>query len=153
MTGPLMVTAALGADGLTPRQTVFATIVVVGLLVTVFELVRRRTMRIEYAWLWIITGFALFVLVFRYNWLLALTGWIGAVDSTSTLMIFSVIFLVVLAIHFSIRISQLTNRVKNLTQEAALLQLAVDDLRKERAGSGRDARPETPPEVPAERTG
>ncbi len=117
-------------SGLTPRQTVFASVVVVALLGTVIELVRRRTMRIEYSWLWIVTGSSLLVLIFRYDWLLDLTQWIGAVDSTSTLFIFSILFLVLLSIHFSIRISQLTNRVKNLLQESAILRMQMEELRK-----------------------
>jgi len=121
---------AAGDTGLTGRQTVFATAVVAVLLAAVIELVRRRTMRIEYSWLWIVTGTSLFVLIFRYDWLLAVTNWIGAVDSSSTLFIFSIIFLVLLSIHFSIRISQLTNRVKNLIQETAILRMQVEELQK-----------------------
>ncbi len=131
--------------GLTVRQSVFGTVVVLVLLAVVAELVRRRTMRIEYSWLWIVTGLSLLILIFRYEWLLALTEWIGAVDSTSTLFIFSILFLVLLSIHFSIRISQLTNRVKNLLQETAILRLQVKELREtggrpdDNPGSGRDA--------------
>ncbi len=133
---------AAGDTGLTGRQTVFATAVVAVLLAAVIELVRRRTMRIEYSWLWIVTGTSLFVLIFRYDWLLAVTNWIGAVDSSSTLFIFSIIFLVLLSIHFSIRISQLTNRVKNLIQETAILRMQVEELQKKDETPGAAARKE-----------
>ena len=56
---------------------------------------------------------------------------IGAVLPTSTLFIGALIFLMILAVQFSVRISSLTNQVKNLVQENALLRDKIAEIKAE----------------------
>lgn len=104
------------------RQQMFA--LCVSLLVFVFtiELVRRKRLREEYSVLWLATSIIMFVLVLKYDWLVALTRFIGAGLPTTTLFIGAVIFLMLIAVQFSIKVSKLTDQVKNLAQENALLR-------------------------------
>jgi hypothetical protein len=69
----------------------------------------------------------MFILVIRYEWLVALTNFIGAGLPTTTLFICSIIFLMLIAVQFSIKISGLTEQIKNLAQENALLRTAVTE--------------------------
>jgi cell division protein FtsL len=70
----------------------------------------------------------MFILVLKYEWLVTLTGLIGAELPTTTLFIFSIIFLMLIAVQFSIKISRLTDQVKNLAQENALLRVEVSTI-------------------------
>ena len=81
-------------DQLTPRQQIFALVAAVGLLVFIVEMVRRRRLREEYSWLWIVTGVAIFVLVIWFGLLEWLTHLIGAVTPVSTFFMFGILFLV-----------------------------------------------------------
>jgi hypothetical protein len=54
------------------------------------------------------------------------TKLIGAVLPTTTLFIFSIVFLVLLSLHFAIKISILTDQVKNLAQKVSLLEAQKD---------------------------
>lgn len=112
------------------KQQIFA--LVVSLLVFVFtiEMVRRKRLREEYSVLWLCTSFVMFVLVVKYDWLVKLTGFIGAALPTSTLFFGSIIFLILLAVQFSIKISKLTDQVKNLVQDNAMLRKKLDELLK-----------------------
>lgn len=106
------------------KQKVFALLICCLIFVSSINLVRKRKLREEYSVLWIGTSLLMFVLVIRYEWLVALTSYIGAGLPTTTLFICSIIFLMLIAVQFSIKISALTDQVKNLAQENALLREA-----------------------------
>jgi hypothetical protein len=110
------------------QQQIFALLVSAAVFVFVIEMVRRRRLREEYSILWLATSLAMFVLVLRYEWLEALTALIGAGLVTTTLFIGSLIFLMLLSVQFCVKISRLTNQVKNLSQENALMKLEVENL-------------------------
>jgi hypothetical protein len=107
---------------MTVHQQIFAMSVSVAIFVVIISLVKNRRLKEEYSWLWLLTGFSLFVMVFWYDLLVMLTAFIGAVAPTTTLFIFSILFLVLMALHFAIKISQLSDQVKNLTQKISLLE-------------------------------
>ena len=111
-----------------PRQKIAMIIICIFMFLFIFNLVRKRKMREEYSWLWLFISLALFVLVVKYGWLMAVTSLIGAVLPTSTLFIGSLIFLMVLSVQFSVRISRLTDQVKNLVQENALLRARIEEV-------------------------
>jgi len=104
-----------------PRQKIFALLLSIAILVLIIELVRRRKLREEYSWLWILTGSIMIILVVWYDALKALSNLIGAKLPTSTLFLFGLIFFMLLSLHFSVKISALTDQVKELVQQMALL--------------------------------
>ncbi len=107
-------------------QKIFALSVSIIILVIIIELVRRRKLREEYSLLWIITGISIIVLSSWYKLLLFITKMIGAVLPTSTLFLFSVLFLILISLHFSVKISMLTDKLKDVTQDVALLRAKVE---------------------------
>lgn len=114
---------------MTTRQLVFAIVASVALLAFVIEMVRRRRLREEYSWLWIITAVTILVLSLWYRLLEWLTFQIGAVVPASTLFAFGILFLLIINIHFSIKVSTLTTQVKNQAQRLAILDAYVQGLR------------------------
>ena len=104
------------------QQKIFAIITVVCILIVIIYLVKKRKLREEYSWLWLLTGFVILVLVLWYDLLLYITDLIGAVTATTTLFIFGIIFLILIALHFAIKISSLSDQVKNLAQQVSLLE-------------------------------
>jgi predicted membrane protein len=113
-----------------PKQKVAMIIICLFIFVYILDLVRRQRLREEYSWLWLLTSLALFILVIKYKWLATLTHIIGAVLPTSTLFIGALIFLMILSVQFSVRISSLTNQVKNLVQENALLRDKIAEIKE-----------------------
>ncbi|MFT4515957.1 MAG: hypothetical protein ACI91B_004678 [Planctomycetota bacterium] len=119
------------------RQQFVAIAGAIAIVLTVFELVRRRKLREEYSWVWIATSIAIVVLALNQNLLQTLTGWIGAASSASTLFFGAIIFLIALAVQFSIRLSRLTHRQRTLAQRLALLEEELADVRKQSRGDRR----------------
>jgi len=111
---------------MTPQQKLFAVFAGLFIFVVIIRLVKNRKLREEYSWLWLLTGCGILVLVLWYDALLLLTALIGAVLPTTTLFIFAILFLVFIALHFAIRISLLTDQVKNLAQQISLLRANIE---------------------------
>jgi hypothetical protein len=109
------------------RQVVVFLGLVLVLLVVILELVRRRVLRVEYSWLWIASCLTTILLILRYDLLVELTELVGAVVPTSTLFFLCILYLALLCLHYSIRISDLTHQVKDLAQEVALLRTRFGD--------------------------
>lgn len=110
------------------EQKVFALFVSVLVFIFIVNLVRKRRLREEYSVLWLATSVVMFVLILRYQWLVYLTRFIGATTTTTTLFLFALIFLILLSVQFCIKISRLTDQVKNLSQENALMKLEIENL-------------------------
>lgn len=91
------------------------------LLIFVVELVRRRRLKEEYSALWVIVAIILLVLAAWGALLHGLTHAIGAVSESSTLYLFGLLFIILLLLNFSVRVSMLERRLTALVQEIALL--------------------------------
>lgn len=104
------------------RQTAVFLTVALLLLVVIVELVRRRRLRVEYSWLWIAAGMTNLLLILRYDLLVELTEAVGAAIPTSTLFFLCILFLALLSLNYSVRLTELTRQVKELAQEVALLR-------------------------------
>lgn len=126
-------------------QQLFALAVSFAVFCLTVDMVRKRRLREEYSVLWLLTSLMMFVLVLKYEWLVALTHFIGAKLVTTTLFIGSIVFLVLIAVQFSIKLSKFADQLKNLAQENALLRAEVEGLRKGRGIdgllTGRDSEP------------
>lgn len=127
----------LPLEPLPERQQFVAIALAAGILLLVLELVRRRKLREEYSWLWVVTAIGLIALALDGTLLEHASGWIGAATSTSTLFFGAIVFLLLVALQFSVHLSKLAHRQKALAQRLALLEEEVERLRATR--DARDA--------------
>ena len=112
------------------RILIFA--VAFGLMGLIFELVRKRRLREEYSWLWLLTGASVLVLAFTPHFLLLeLASVFGSTNPTAAIFFLGFIFVALLCLQFSVRLSRMTEHVKTLAQKIALLE---QDLEREREG-------------------
>jgi len=114
------------------RQKILAISLSVGLIILIFELVRRKKLREEYSWLWMLTGVVIFILGIWYDLLVFITHFIGAVLPASTLFFFGIFFLVLINLYFSVKVSTLSNQLKELTQKQALLESCIDEFHRKK---------------------
>lgn len=111
------------------------------LLLAVLNLVRSRKLREEYSWLWLLASFGFLLLTTSsviYGWVVWL---IGASNAALTFAFLGLYFLVLICIQFSVQLSQLQTKSKNLAQEIAIhdgeirkLQQAAEAANPIRAG-------------------
>ncbi|GBE06044.1 hypothetical protein BMS3Abin10_01686 [bacterium BMS3Abin10] len=112
---------------MTTHQKIFAVLTSSAVFIFILELLRRRRLKEEYSWLWILTGITMIIMVIWYTPLVIISKLIGAVSPVTTLFIFAILFLLVLSIHYSIIISRLTHQVKDLTQEMSILKSEIKE--------------------------
>lgn len=100
-------------------------VVVIGLTIFlgIIELVRRKRLREEYSFIWLLTGFAFVLLAVKNDLLVQLSQVLEITLPVNTLFFLALIFMMLLCLYFSLRISSLTTQVKNLAQQLALMQV------------------------------
>lgn len=104
-----------------PRIRIISILLCIFLVAYVFELVRRKHLNEEYSLGWLVTGTLMLILSISDDLLVWVSDLVGATLFTSTLFFFGLMFLMVICLHFSIRISALTNQVRTLTQHVGIL--------------------------------
>lgn len=114
------------------RIKIVTFVICIAMLLLVVDLVRRRKLREEYSQLWFATWFGILVLMVWFDLLKWISHFIGAVSNVSTLFLFAFMFLILISLHFSVVISKLTNRLKDLSQQYAILRNELESMKKAR---------------------
>ena len=113
------------------KQQIVSLVICILIFVFTIDMVRKKKLREEYSALWLITSLVMFILVIKYDWLVLLTGLIGGGLPTTTLFMCAILFLMLIAMQFSFRISKHSDQIKNLVQENALLRQQVRQLKQQ----------------------
>jgi hypothetical protein len=111
-------------------QIVIGALSIILFLIT-FELIRKEKLREEYSILWLFTGVAILVFSLAPEFFLSkfFTRITGLYYLSAVVMI-AFLFLLLIVLHFSVAISILTNRNKELAQRHALLELKFTEFKK-----------------------
>ncbi len=114
------------------------------LLLFTLELIRKGRLREEYSILWLSTGLVTFVFSLWPGFVLSrFFARITGLYYLSAVVLIIFLFLLVIVYPFSVVISRLTDRNKELAQRHALLELEVNELKKHREGPPRSVGPST----------
>jgi hypothetical protein len=99
----------------------------------VVQLVRRRSLREDYALLWLGGGVALLVFSLKKDLLDQLATMVGIAYAPSLLLLGAIVLGFLLSMHFSVALSRLAEQNKRLAQELAILRLSVEQMRDDAA--------------------
>lgn len=99
------------------------------LLGIIISLVRNRRLREEHSLLWLLTGIILLVLSLVRPLLDILSHLIGIYYPPAALFLIGFGFTLLILMHFSVLVSDLTERNKRLAQEIALLKQELEELK------------------------
>ena len=103
------------------RTQTLAIISAVALLIIVLELVRRRRLREEYSWIWLLTAIGYLAIAMVPGLIEWVAGALGSVRPTSVFAFLGLFFLFLVSIQFSVQISRLAEQNKDLAQQLAIL--------------------------------
>lgn len=112
---------------------IFQTFSIIGSLVIILfliELVKSRRLKESYSILWFAIAFAFLLFSLWRDLLEKVAGLMGISYAPAALFLILIIGLYLLSIHFSVVISRLSEKNKNLSQEISLLNLKVKELKK-----------------------
>ena len=107
----------------------------IGFLLTlvIFQLIRRKKLKEQYSLIWFLTVAVIFVLAVWEALLIRISDALGIQVPSNALFLLALLFLFVMALHFSLIISRLTDQSKILAQKLALMER---DLRQARGQTG-----------------
>ncbi len=101
------------------------------LVIYIIDLVRKKKLREEYSFIWFVIGISMIIFMLRFDLIMALTKFLGVLSPNNVIFFFSVLFLLIIALQFSVRISNLTDQIKILAQENALLRKKIEGMASE----------------------
>jgi hypothetical protein len=107
---------------LTPIQQTVAVVAAGALVSVVLWLIYRRRLREDYGALWLAVACLALVFAVWQDALRFLATLFDSITLTAPTFLLSILFLTVIAIHYSIRLSEHDRRIKRLAQEIALLE-------------------------------
>jgi hypothetical protein len=110
------------------RVSLFGAAVAIVLLLVVLELVRVRRLQERYALLWLATAIVLFALSLWTGGVSEAAHFVGIAYPPAFVFAVSVVFVVVVLLHFSTVISRLVLQNVSLAQSLALLEQRVREL-------------------------
>jgi len=102
----------------------------IGLLIIVLELVRRKKLKEEYSLLWIFTVVVLLTLLIWRGSLKRIAHALGIVSPPNALFVVGSMFILAILLHFSVVISSFKKKQQELAQKFALLNLRLEQLEK-----------------------
>jgi hypothetical protein len=122
------------------RTYIFGIFTGVLLLVFVLELVRRRRLREEYSWLWLLAASAYFLVAVWPSLGAWVARFVGSARPASVFTFLGLLFLFLICIQFSVHISRLSEQNKDLAQQLAILESELGELSGARGGTDRVGR-------------
>jgi len=116
---------------MTDRVQIVALTISILLLLIVLELVRRRKLTEEYAFLWIV-GAVMLVLLSAKRELLDMTAhWLGVYYPPMVLLMVLILMVFVALLGFSLIVSKQRQQIERLIEETAILGAELRELRNE----------------------
>lgn len=103
-------------------------IVVVIYFLLILHFMKRKMLSLKYTLLWLLSGFAMGMLVLFPG---LLDAFVKAVGIENGLFVFAIFFILVIAMSLTAIVSKQTERIKNLAQDNAVLEKRVRELEKE----------------------
>lgn len=113
-----------------PRLRIFSIMISVCLFLFILELVRRKKLMERYSLLWLVMGATLTTIAAWPRAAQFLSRLFGVLAVSNMVFLAAMLFIVVLCIHFSVRISSLSKEMREVAQEIALLKTGKS-VRKE----------------------
>jgi hypothetical protein len=107
---------------MTVQLKILAAVIGVSLFLYIIELVRKRRLREEYAWFWLLTGLMIVLLSVWYSLVARIGLFLGGILPSAVLFFFGLLSLLLICLHLSIKLSTLADQVKRLSQEVAIMR-------------------------------
>jgi hypothetical protein len=101
----------------------------IGLLLAVFELIRRRKLTEEYSLLWILLGATLLVVSIRGDLLAAVAHAVGVTSPSTVPLVVAVTAMIVVCLCLSVIVSRQRQQIERLIEETAVLSTELRELR------------------------
>lgn len=101
------------------------------LMFIIFELVRRKMLKEKYAIIWLFSGMIILSFAIFNNILERLAMLLGIMLPVNAVFFFGIFFIILINLHFSLVISNLSEQNKRIAQRISLLESKIESTNKE----------------------
>ena len=101
------------------------------LVLLISELVRRKKLKEKYAILWLFSGVIILLLALFDKILIWITNLLGIILPINTVFFFGIFFIILINLHFSLVISNLSEQNKKIAQKLAILETKIRNNQKQ----------------------
>lgn len=101
------------------------------ILIAVIDLIRRGKLKEQYSLLWLVSSFILLILSLWRELLHNISHLAGVAYPPALLFLLAFLFLLVIVLHFSVVISDLSEKNKRLAQEVGILKARGQSAKEE----------------------
>ena len=126
------------AEGIPVAHAIFSFLFGFAILAFVLELIRRNHLQERYAVLWIV----LTLVFMTYQWWLApvavFAKWADIGDVVTVVLFLGIFMCALLILQLSVKISEFSDKIKNLVQEVSILKHELARHGEEAPGAGGD---------------
>ncbi|PKM87475.1 MAG: DUF2304 domain-containing protein [Firmicutes bacterium HGW-Firmicutes-12] len=98
--------------------------------ITVINLIRKESLDLKYSLLWLFSGICLILLAINHQVLSYLSSILDIVVPVNLLFLVGNLFLIAIVFSLTVALSRNSRRIRNLTQEVALLKNETEQLEK-----------------------
>lgn len=123
---------------------IVAVAVSAALLLLVLELVRRKQLVEEHAFIWIVCAAALLGFSIWREILHAVAGWLGIYYPPALLLLVLIVFVFVASLYFSVVVSRQRAQIERLVEETAILAAQYRELERKLPGAAEPGAKEPP---------
>jgi len=95
----------------------------------IIELTKRKKLKEQYALLWLIIGVMIFIFAVFDKMLFGIANFLGIKTPINAMIFFGIFYILLINLHFSLVISNLSEQVKKLAQKLALFEQKIPDKR------------------------
>lgn len=115
---------------------ILSIVISVIILISVLELIRRNALKERYALLWLFASIVLIIFSFWRKLLDSVANYFGFFYAPSFLFLLGFGFLLLIILHFSVVVSNMSEKNKKIAQELAILKRELKQMKDEEKSSG-----------------
>lgn len=96
----------------------------------VLNLVRLRRLREEYSWLWLAAAFFYLIMAIKPDLIANISAFFGITNTITAFIFFGLLFIILILINYSVRLSKLSTQMKDVAQQIAIIEGDQNELNR-----------------------
>jgi hypothetical protein len=113
--------------GISLRGRIILIILDIIFILFIFSLLKKRKISETLALLWLAVSVGMVIIISHHALLMQFTHWLGAQYPASALTMIGLLFITSLLLYFTIKVSQLSNKVMSLVQQIAIQNREMEE--------------------------